>query len=341
MHVLQVPQVLGLDARFQVYARFQAWNQFSELFTHLNIPIIADDGQLKKVLAPRKKRRIRRKQVVRRVEEIVIDRVLPAVTFELPDLNQKPTSLENDCRALILDLNGVLLCHFWEGQPIPTYTTRMKEVTYSHGQRVFVHEEASAFLLWCIENFTVFIWSCALSANVTRLLRAAFPEMATKLVGQILSQQHCEKHKGDANVLDTKKPIFYKCLSQFWKHNSKFNASNTLIVDDSVYKCFKNLRRCCLIFPKLEDVPLSEIAGFLNGNILNWLWSWLLAEDRPQYARANLMRTPLDEESLKVFHWVRGRQLQRDFVMLSQYVTNSYFKLLRPFRQLLAVFGPA
>ena len=71
MHVLWVPQVLGLDASLD--ARFQAWNQFSELFTQLNIPIIVDDRQLKKVLAPRKKRRIRRKQVVRPVEEIVID----------------------------------------------------------------------------------------------------------------------------------------------------------------------------------------------------------------------------------------------------------------------------
>lgn len=270
MHVLWVPQVLGLDASLD--ARFQAWNQFSELFTQLNIPIIVDDRQLKKVLAPRKKRRIRRKQVVRPVEEIVIDRVLPAVTFEEPDLNHKPASLENDCRALILDLNGVLLCHFREYQYIPVYTRRMKEVTYNiPGQRVFVHEEASAFLLWCIENFTVFIWSCATSTNTARLLRAAFPEIATKLAGRILSQQHCEKHEGDANVPGTEKPIFYKCLSQFWKHNSKFNASNTLIVDDSAYKCFKNLRHCCLIIPKLEDMEMSEIAGFLNGKILNWL----------------------------------------------------------------------
>ncbi len=115
--------------------------------------------------------------------------MLPAITYEEPDLNQKPASLENDCRALILDLNGVLLCHFREGQSIPMYTRRMKEVKYnSLGQRVFVHEGASAFLLWCIENFTVFIWSCATSTNATRLLKAAFPEIATKLAGQILSQ---------------------------------------------------------------------------------------------------------------------------------------------------------
>ena len=37
-HVLWVPQVLSMDAKFQ------AWNQLSKLFTHVNIPIIVNDG---------------------------------------------------------------------------------------------------------------------------------------------------------------------------------------------------------------------------------------------------------------------------------------------------------
>ncbi len=112
-------------------------------------------------------------------------------------------------------------------------------------------------------------------------------------------------------------------MSQFWKHYSRFNALNTLIVDDSAYKCFKNLRHCCLIIPKLEDVKMSEIAEFLNGKILNWLWHWLLAEDRPQYAWTNRMHTAFDKGELESVSLGKSQ------------VTNTYFKLLRPFRRLL------
>ncbi|MCO5564146.1 hypothetical protein L7F22_017802 [Adiantum nelumboides] len=270
-------------------------------------PSAVEDEVLVLILRPsppvKKKKRKRQKPAVP-IEEIVIDCVPPPLQIDLPDLNQCPPPLANDPRVLILDLNGVLLSHFWLGEEIPKHTKRMTEVAYQNGRRVFVRPGALQFLLWCFDHFIVFVWSCAQVSNVSSLVCKAFPEIWKKFAGRIMLQSQCTRHKGDAKVPKTNKPIFYKELSRFWHGNDKYNASNTLIVDDSTYKCFRNLRHCCIILPKLGAMPEHEFDGFLTKKLVNWLWHWLLAPDRPQYAKENMMHTPLDNESLSVFHFV-------------------------------------
>ncbi|MCO5572553.1 hypothetical protein L7F22_026308 [Adiantum nelumboides] len=293
----------------KIYCLFAAMphpQQILVRFNQLNLPIAVEDEVLVLILPPpppvKKKKRKRQKPAVP-IEEIVIDRVPPPLQIDLSDLNQCPPPLANDPRVLILDLNGVLLSHFWPGEEIPKHTKRMTEVAYQNGQRVFVRPGALQFLLWCFDHFTVFVWSCAQVSNVSSLVCKAFPKIWKKFAGRIMSQSQCTRHKGDAKVLKTNKPIFYKELSRFWHGNDKYNASNTLIVNDSAYKCFCNLRHCCIILSKLGAVPEHEFDEFLTEKLVNWLWHWLLAPDRPQYAKANMMHIPLDNESLSVFHF--------------------------------------
>ncbi|MCO5612821.1 hypothetical protein L7F22_067092 [Adiantum nelumboides] len=231
----------------KIYCLFAAMphpQQFQVRFNQLNLPIVVEDEVLVLILRPsppvKKKKRKRQKLAVP-IEEIVIDRVPPPLQIDLPDLNQCPPPLANDPKVLILDLNGVLLSHFLPGEEIPKHTKRMTEVAYQNGQRVFVRPRALQFLLWCFDHFTLFVWSCAQVSNVSSLVCKAFPKIWKKFAGRIMSQSQCTRHKGDAKVPKTNKPIFYKELSRFWHGNDKYNASNTLIVDDSAYKCFCNL----------------------------------------------------------------------------------------------------
>ncbi|MCO5550024.1 hypothetical protein L7F22_003501 [Adiantum nelumboides] len=231
----------------KIYCLFAATphpQQFLVRFNQLNLPIAIEDEVLVLILRPpppvKKNKRKRQKPAVP-IEEIVIDRVPPPLQIDLLDLNHCPPPLANDPRVLILDLNGVLLSHFWPGEEIPKHTKRMTEVAYQNGQRVFVRLGALQFLLWCFDHFTVFVWSCAQVSNVSSLVCTAFPKIWNKFAGRIMSQSQCTRHKGDAKVPKTNKPIFYKELSGFWHGNDKYNASNTLIVDDSAYKCFRNL----------------------------------------------------------------------------------------------------
>ncbi|MCO5613195.1 hypothetical protein L7F22_067471 [Adiantum nelumboides] len=160
-------------------------------FNQLNLPIAVEDEVLVLILRPpppvKKKKRKRQKPAVP-IEEIVIDRVPPPLQIDLPDLNQCPPPLANDPRVLILDLNGVLLSHFWPGEEIPKHTKRMTEVAYQNGQRVFVRPGALQFLLWCFDHFNVFVWSCAQVSNVSILVCKAFPEIWKKFAGRIMSQ---------------------------------------------------------------------------------------------------------------------------------------------------------
>ncbi|MCO5576066.1 hypothetical protein L7F22_029873 [Adiantum nelumboides] len=159
----------------KIYCLFAATphpQQFLVQFNQLNLPIAVEDEVLVLILRPpppvMKKKKKRQKPAVP-IEEIVIGRVPPSLQIDLPDLNQCPPPLANDPRVLILDLNGVLLSHFW--------------------------------------------------------------------------------------------PV------------------------------------------KLGDVPEREFDAFLTEKLVNWLWHWLLAPDRSQYAKENMMHTPLDNESLSVFHF--------------------------------------
>ncbi|MCO5577940.1 hypothetical protein L7F22_031777 [Adiantum nelumboides] len=151
----------------KIYCLFAATphsQQFLVRFNQLNLPIAVEDEVLVLILRPpppvKKKKRKRQKPAVP-IEEIVIDRVPPPLQIDLSDLNQCPPPLANDPRVLILDLNGVLLLHFWPGEEILKHTKRMTEVAYQNGQRLFVRPGALQFLLWCFDNFTVFVWSCA------------------------------------------------------------------------------------------------------------------------------------------------------------------------------------
>ncbi|MCO5578237.1 hypothetical protein L7F22_032075 [Adiantum nelumboides] len=238
MHVVWISKIYCL------FAATPHPQQFLVRFNQLKLPIAVEDEALVLNLRPsppvKKKKRKHQKPAVP-IEEIVIDRVPPPLQIDLPDLNQCPPPLANDPRVLILDLNNVLLSHFWPGEEIPKHTKRMTKVAYQNGQRVFVCSGALQFLLWCFDHFTVFVWSCAQVSNVSSLVCKAFLEIWKKFAGRIMSQSQCTRHKGDAKVHKTNKPIFYKELSRFWHGNDKYNASNTLIVDDSAYKCFRNL----------------------------------------------------------------------------------------------------
>ncbi|MCO5550386.1 hypothetical protein L7F22_003870 [Adiantum nelumboides] len=115
----------------KIYCLFAATphaQQFLVRFNQLNLPIAVEDEVLVLIFRPsppvKKKKRKRQKPAVP-IEEIVIDHVPPPLQIDLSDLNQCPPPLANDPRVLILDLNGVLLSHFWLGEEIPKHTKRM------------------------------------------------------------------------------------------------------------------------------------------------------------------------------------------------------------------------
>ncbi|MCO5599998.1 hypothetical protein L7F22_054106 [Adiantum nelumboides] len=143
MHVVWMSKIYCLFAATPHPQQVLVW------FNQLNLPIAVEDEVLVLILRPpppvKKKKRKHQKPAVP-IEEIVIDCVPLPLQIDIPDLNQCPPPLANDPRVLILDLNGVLLSHFWPSEEIPKHTKRMTEVAYQNGQRVFVRPRSTSVL---------------------------------------------------------------------------------------------------------------------------------------------------------------------------------------------------
>ncbi|MCO5587115.1 hypothetical protein L7F22_041062 [Adiantum nelumboides] len=205
----------------KIYCLFAATphpQQFLVQFNQLNLPIAVEDEVLVLILHPsppvKKKKRKRQKPTVPK-EEIIIDRVPPPLQIDVPDLNQCPPPLANDPRVLILDLNGVLLSHFWPGEEIPKHTKRMTEVAYQNGQRVFVRPGALQFLLWCFDHFIVFVWSCAQVSNVSSLVIKLFQKSGRNLQAESCRSPNAQGTKGMQKFLKLTSPYFTRSCHVF------------------------------------------------------------------------------------------------------------------------------
>jgi hypothetical protein len=91
-----------------------------------------------------------------------------------------------------------------------------------------------AFISYCLENFTVAVWTSARPENAEKLCAYVFsPKQRTQLLFEY-NQDHCSGQWPDLR----------KNLSTVWNQYSYYNESNTLILDDSDDKMSNNPPSC-------------------------------------------------------------------------------------------------
>ena len=213
--------------------------------------------------------------------------------------------------ALILDLNGLLLTtvNSGRGEIAPSYFNLMKLCHWDRkGVDLAVKADAETFLDWCFQYFDVFVWTCCMHQKAMQLLQACFPNQYT-MFKRGYSQEDCHK-EGDFTVdkLRNGKPVFYKKLARFWEeHQPTYTSANTLLVDDSEYKCVWNPPGTYLIVKKLAEQGKAEMLTYLTENVCKWLEKWLAAEDRTSFTiQRQLERSP-DFESQQVIRYWKGK----------------------------------
>ncbi|KAI0550743.1 HAD-like domain-containing protein [Xylaria curta] len=146
-----------------------------------------------------------------------------AVASQPPFLLPQPRNI-----LVVVDLNGTLL-----HRPNRHSPTRFVERPY-----------ARAFLSYCINTFTVVIWSSARYQNVSNMCKQLLtPEDSTKVVA-VWSRDNFGLSKGDFN----QRVQCYKRLTALWndpvvaashpmaKRGEKWSQLNTVLVDDSTEK---------------------------------------------------------------------------------------------------------
>ena len=116
------------------------------------------------------------------------------LTWYLSDPICVPLCKEDDTRAIILNLNG-LLCHVVETQydeRDPPSSNDLVKYPINQYRYVLCHKDAHEFLDWCIQFFNVFIWSACRSTKLSGIIDKVFPQQKPKFAG-VLSQEHCSK----------------------------------------------------------------------------------------------------------------------------------------------------
>ena len=86
------------------------------------------------------------------------------------------------------------------------------------------------------------------------------------------------------------KPVFLKNLRKIWARHPRFDASNTILVDDCRYKSLKNNYENCLAIRSYDPLVVEEACPFyLVDLILHWLKGWL----QDQYPTTYTCRNPI------------------------------------------------
>ncbi|CAM6081999.1 unnamed protein product [Calypogeia fissa] len=197
-------------------------------------------------------------------------------------------------KLLVLDINGLLLDTYFQGEERPDRPHDAKVNRFYVYKRAFCEE----FIQFSLQNFIVGVWSSAREHNVLSLVDFMFKEAKEKLAF-IWHQQHCTD-TGFRHPDNKHKPVFLKELSKLWEKfeadlpwaKGDYGPSNTLLIDDSPYKAISNPRHTA-IFPKTYKATDPE-DNFLAGELLPYLEGLLNARDVQKY----IQRNPIGESSI-------------------------------------------
>ena len=225
-----------------------------------------------------------------------------------PDPIWVPLRKEDDNRAIILNLNG-LLCHVVETQEDTLYNNELVKHPINQYRYALCHQNAHEFLDWCIQFFHVFIWSTYRRTKIFQVIDKVFPRQKPKFAG-ILSQEDCSK----STWLVQGRQVFFKKLETFWDLYPLYNTNNTLIIDNSYYKVFENVPGTWLIVPELYHQHSKERCNFLKEHLRDWLFLWLQNENRRQYSCDNAFEeTPnqFSDDVMEKWHEEAKAEIER------------------------------
>ena len=186
--------------------------------------------------------------------------------------------------ALVIDLQGVLMhSHFIPGKEDPpdldaNEHVQVKDPPYCY----FVRKDAEQFLMLACYFANMFIWSSASLRNVEKRVKMSFPTAAAWLSG-LIGQELCDV--ADFN-LPMGKPVFFKNLFNFWRKFPRYNEGNTLLIDDSTYKCSVNRPGTYLVVPK------ERKADWMINDLGVWLLKWKNSIDRLAFAEGREQPPP-------------------------------------------------
>jgi hypothetical protein len=163
-------------------------------------------------------------------------------------------------KLLILDLNNVLLVRAPYEQRELTRTSPDDAVARGGLGGARKRPHLDSFLAFCFEHFEVAVWSCGKRGNMELGIFNAPLLFAW-------DQEHSTNLWPRHSCVAEGKPLFLKELAKVWHHNRRFDASNTILLDNHLEKFERNpLGTCVLVndFSHSSSVDDAELAPRTN-----------------------------------------------------------------------------
>ncbi|CAN0871159.1 Uncharacterized FCP1 homology domain-containing protein C1271.03c [Linum grandiflorum] len=203
------------------------------------------------------------------------------------DVPIKKDMIPHACKKLlILDVNGLLADLVLHSERLAT----RKPDLYLRGKSVYRRPYCEDFISFCFENFHVGVWSSRTKKNLGQVVRFLFKGTEQKLIF-CWDRAHCTD-TGLKTVEDKNKPLVLKELERVWRkvpaeRGEAFDASNTLLLDDSPYKALCNPVHTA-VFPhsyKCSDAEDSSLGP--NGDLRQYLERLAKASNVQEFVSQN------------------------------------------------------
>ena len=154
----------------------------------------------------------------------------------------------------------------------------------------YLRRFSEEFLRWIHERFDVGVWSSAMEVNTLAMVENIWPTDLRSKIEFVLNQDHCAvdgvmKKVGGKGT----KPKFLKPLSVVWeKFANRFDATNTLLIDDDAYKAIRNPENTA-IHPTPFSVASRDSDDGLSadGALRQYLARLLTSDSVPEFVKAN------------------------------------------------------
>jgi hypothetical protein len=172
---------------------------------------------------------------------------------------------------LILDLNGILCHRIRSRRTPPTNSTSTASATVFRpfitriaGTPVVPRTDLHDMLHYLDRHFCLAVWTSAKAKSAKQLVAALIPPAVAARLLFVWAQHDCETVISNNNTStgsgcddsdDDNSSIFKKDLSKVWKEYPVWNASNTLLMDDSPDKCVAWRENA------VHPPPLNGLAG--------------------------------------------------------------------------------
>lgn len=158
---------------------------------------------------------------------------------------------------LIFDLNGVFVSRDRDNaHKTPDFIV--------NNFNCYIRPGTRKFLKWVHYHFDVAVWSSTMRHNTIPIIKNIWGKNM-KHLKFIFTQEQCT-YNGKID----KKPIFLKKLVYVWEMFPWANYNNTLLIDDSIYKCANNPEYTS-IHPETFNHNVKRDTDNINANLKPYL----------------------------------------------------------------------